>query len=130
MGIFSRTRRRSTTPFVLALWLFALAASIAHACGLGESFHQPSVIQPASVAAHQDPRDGALPPCDQFCADDTALLMKLKAVEDSPTGTVLLASVPGFDALLVASTRTSEPLPGPDPPPGIAINTRFVRLAL
>ena len=130
MGIYSRTRCKSTTPFVLALWLFALAASIAHACGVGESLHQATVVKPASVATDQDSRDGALPACDKFCAEDTPLLMKLKVVEDSPTGIVLLAAVPTFGALIVNSERTSQPLPGPDPPPAIAVNTRFVRLAL
>ena len=130
MGIFSRARRRSTTPFVLALWLFALAASIAHACGLGDALDHASVTRPASVAAHQDASVDALPACDQFCTDGTALLTKLKGVEDSPAGSALLAWALPSRALIVAPLHAFPPRLGPDPPPGIAINTRFVRLAL
>jgi hypothetical protein len=129
MGVFSRCRRRSITPYVLALWLVALGASMANACGLGEGFEQAGVAKPASVV-HQAPDGDTLPACDKFCVDDIPLLTKLKSVEDSPVGTACLAA-PGLHSLpVVAPARTFESVTGHDPPPGIAINTRFVRLAL
>ena len=122
--------RRSTTPLVLALWLFVIAASIAHACGLGDALDHASVTRPASVVAHQGAGDAALPACDQFCADETVLLTKLKGVEDSPGGGALLAWAVTSGAPIVVPPRAFQPHPRPDPPRGMAINTRFVRLAL
>jgi hypothetical protein len=129
MSIFSRSRRKSTTPFVLALWLFALAASIAHACGLDEAFAQAGWGEHASVG-RQAPGHGALPACDRFCSDDIPLLKSLKAVEDSPAGVALPAPASASSASVVAHPRTIEVRSGSDPPPDLAINTRFVRLAL
>src|SRR5262245_64408630 len=129
MGIFSKARRKSTTPFVLAVWLFALMASMAHACGLDEALAQAVMSAPAS-AGHQAPTSDGPLACDQFCADDNPLLAKLKGVADLSPGAaiVTLASVSGIH--VDAFPRAYEALPAPDPPPGIAINTRFVRLAL
>ena len=129
MGFYSRRRRRATTPLVLALWLFALLASIAHACGLDGDFRHAVFNMPAAASAHQAPADSTSPACEKFCADDSALLTKLKAVEDSPAGSAFLVPAPIAGPVAIAA-RLSEPLSGPDPPPGIAINTRFVRLAL
>ena len=129
MRIFSRSRRKSTTPFVLALWLFALVASMAHACGFDDAVGQAGMGEQVSVS-HQAPGDGALPACDKFCADDTPLLKTLKAVEDSPAGVALLAPASASGAPIVAHPRTIEVRSGSAPPPDPAINTRFVRLAL
>lgn len=130
MSLFSKARRRSTTRFVVALWLFALAGGVSQACGLGESLAQAGIANPASVAAHQDPCEDPLPACEQFCADDTPLLAKLKIVGDGPAGSALLVGAPTSGAPISAPLRAYKPRPGMDLPPGIAINTRFVRLAL
>lgn len=129
MRIFSKAGRRSITPIVLALWLFALAASMAQACGIGEGVGHAGMAKPASVATHQE-STGDVPGCKQFCADDTPLLTKLKAVDDSPAGATLLAGALAFATPIEGSARTFKPRSGLDPPPGIAISTRFVRLAL
>ena len=129
MRILSRSRRKAMTPFVLALWLFALAASIAHACGLDDALGRASLGEQVSVG-HQAPGDGASPACDKFCADDTPLLKTLKAVEDSPAGVALLVPASESGAPVVAYPRTIEVRSGSNPPPDLAINTRFVRLAL
>ena len=101
MRILSRSRRKAMTPFVLALWLFALAASIAHACGLDDALGRASLG-----------------------------LKTLKAVEDSPAGVALLVPASESGAPVVAYPRTIEVRSGSNPPPDLAINTRFVRLAL
>ena len=129
MGVFSRSRRRSITTYVLALWLFALGASIANACGLGEGFEHASVTKPAGVV-HQAPDGDTLPACDKFCTDEISLLTKLKSVEESPAGTAFPVASSHHSVAVVAPARSFEPVTGHDPPPGIAINTRFVRLAL
>jgi len=130
MVFVSRRSRRLTAPFVLALWVFAMLASMAHACGLGEGIEHASLVMPAAFGAHQGLDDETSPACDKFCADYVALLTKLKAIEDSPAGTAFLVSAPASAVPFVVPMRTSEPLSGPDPPPSLAINTRFVRLAL
>ena len=128
--LFSRRYRKSTTPLVLAIWLFALVSSVAQACGFADDVEHAGVNVIAVLAAHQDAGEQTSPTCEKFCADDLALVTKLSAVEDSPAGTAVLAPAPDYAVPVVSATRTSWLLSGPDPPPGIAVNTRFVRLAL
>ena len=130
MGIFNKTRRKATAPFVLALWTFALLAGIAHACGLGEQLEHAAMGKPVAASPYQASDDGTVPACEQFCADDIPLLTKLKAVEDSPAGSALLITARVSQRYCRASAEAASSVVGPDPPPGIAVNTRFVRLAL
>lgn len=131
MGIFNKSRRRAIAPFVLGLWILALATSMAHACGLADQFEHIVVASPVSAAAaHQAPGDETLPACDRFCADDMPLLSKLKSVEDSPAASAVPVPALASSVWLPAPPRSSSAIAGPDPPPGIAVNTRFVRLAL
>ena len=131
MGIFNKPRRRAIAPLVLGLWIFALGTSIAHACGLVDQFGHTGDAGPVSAAAaHQEPGDETLPACDRFCADDIPLLSKLKFVEDSPAAPAVLSFALGPSVCLPAPPRSSSALGRPDPPPGIAVYTRFVRLAL
>jgi len=131
MGIFNKSRRRAIAPFVLGLWVLALATSMAHACGLVEQFEHAGLASPVSTAAaHQAPGEETLPACEQFCADDIPLLSKLKSVEDSPAASAVLVPALASRVWLPAPLRSSSAVAGPAPPPGIAVNTRFVRLAL
>jgi hypothetical protein len=118
------------TPVVLALWLFALAASVAHACGLDEALAQPGGGGEWTSIGHQAPDDGVVPGCGQFCADDIPLVKTLKAVEDSPAGTALLLPAFASTAPVAAHARTIGTRSGSGPPPVLQINTLFVRLAL
>ena len=129
MSIFTRSRRRATAPLALALWLFALAMSIAHACGVVDQLEHAGIAKAVSaVAAHREPSDETLPACDQFCADDTPLLSKLKAVEDSPAVSVVAYLRSGVG--LLSRPLSSSALAESSQPPVIAVNTRFARLAL
>ena len=130
MVVFCKRQRNAIAPLVLAFWLFALFLSVAHACGLDEHLGHVGQSEAAKVGGHDRSDDGASPACDKFCSDDLAVLAKLKAVQDPPTGQALMG--PPFVGESLQTTVAAVPslLPSPDPPPGIAFYIRFVRLAL
>jgi hypothetical protein len=130
MVIFCKRRRKAIAPFVLAFWLFAIFVSVAHACGLDENLGQVGGSEVAKLGGHDGSNDGSLPSCDKFCAGDFPVLAKLKAVQDPPTGQALMAPAIAGESFQIAATPVPSLLPSPDPPPGIAVNIRFVRLAL
>ena len=131
MAIFNKSRRRVIAPVVLGVWIFALMTSIAHTCGLLHQLEHVAVENPvAAVAGHESRGGETLPACEKFCADDIPLLSKLKSVEDSPAASsVPLLVAFGSSVHLPAPAPSLPAVAGPDPPV-IAINTRFVRLAL
>ena len=130
MVFFCKRRQRVFAPFILAFWVFALVVSVAHACGLDDDLGYAAESAAAKVGGHDGSDDGAFPACDKFCSDDLAVLAKLKAVQDPPTGQVFV--VPHIVSGSFQTTVAPVPslLPSPDPPPGIAVNIRFARLAL
>lgn len=130
MGIFCKARRRAAARVALALWIFALGVSIAHACGLGDAFDRAGMGRAAAASSYHAPDEGTLPECDRFCTDDTPLLTKLKSVEDPPTGIGPLITAPAPHRFWRAPAKSVSLVTGPDAPAGIAVNTRFVRLAL
>ncbi len=130
MVVFCKRRRKFITPFILAFWLFAIVVSVAHACGLDENFGHAGLNTTVNVSEHDGSHNGTCPSCDRFCADDFPVLAKLKAVQDPPTGQALLVPVLVGESFQVAASSVPSLLQNPDPPPGIAVNIRFVRLAL
>ena len=130
MGVFCKRRRKVITPFMLALWLFAFFVSVAHACGLEAGLEHAGINNTVAVSGHDGPDDGAFPNCDKFCADDLPLLAKLKAVQDPPTGQAFLQAAVIGELFQTPATFVPAMLASPDPPPGIAVHIRFVRLVL
>lgn len=130
MGVFGKHRRKVLTPFILAFWLFAISVSVVHACGLDENIGDAGQGMAASMSSHDGSDDGASPACEKFCSDAFPVLTKLKAVQDPPTGQALLVPALVGESFRIAAAPVSSLLPSPDPPPGIAVNIRFVRLAL
>jgi hypothetical protein len=130
MGIFNKSRRRAIAPFVLGLWLFALVSSMAHACGLVDEPENAGLNSTPATVAHEQGSDDTLSACGQFCADDIPLPSKIKSVEDSPAASAFLVNASFLRLCLPASREPMTAVAGPDPPPAIAVNTRFVRLAL
>jgi len=103
---------------------------MAQACGLGEHVELAGTSKVAAAGLHSSPDDETSPACIQFCADDHPVVTKLKAVEESPGGSAPFIPARMPDRRLFASVHGSLTVIVPDPPPGIAVNTRFVRLAL
>jgi hypothetical protein len=130
MMMFHKRQRKAIAPFVLALWVFALFVSVAHACGLDEDLRLAGHSEAATVGVHDGSDGECLPACEQFCSDGLPIVAKLKAVQDGPTGQALVAPSSVGQASQVIPGSGSSLHPSHDPPPGIAINTRFVRLAL
>ena len=91
MVVFCRRRQTAIAPFILALWLFALFVSVVRACGLDDDLRHAGHSQAASVGGHDGTDDGASSACDKFYSDDLAVLGKLKAVQDPPTGHAFVA---------------------------------------
>src|SRR6266581_2762812 len=90
MVVFGKRQRKAVTPFILALWLFAIFVSVAHACGLDEDRGSAARSEAASVGGHGGSGDGASHACEKFCSDDVPVLAKLKAVQDPPTGQAVM----------------------------------------
>ena len=130
MVVFGKRRRKVVTPFILAFWLFAIFVSVAHACGLDEGPGHAVRNETASVGGHDRSDGGASAACEKFCADDSPVLAKLKAVQDPPTGQALLAPPIVGESFQTVAAPVPSLFTSPDPPPGIAINIRFVRFAL
>jgi hypothetical protein len=130
MELLCKRRRKLITPFVLALWLFAIFVGVAHACGLDEDLGDSGLGKTVNVSGHDGSVGGASPCCDRLCADDFPVLAKLQAVQDPPTGQAVLAPAVIGESFQTAAAPVPSRLPSPDPPPGIAVNIRFVRLAL
>jgi hypothetical protein len=130
MALFNAHQLKVLTSVTLGCWLFAIFVGVVHACGLdGELGHTQQVVA-ASIDSQRQGDDDAHPGCEQFCADNLPVLAKLQAVQDQPGGQALL--LPSFvgEPLLARMASVPSPLHRPHPPPGIALNTRFVRLAL
>jgi hypothetical protein len=128
-----RIRRRQCRVLaaaVLGYWLLALFISIAHACGLGEKVGYSEQIVTITTAGQGHTDDGAPPACKRFCADDSAVLPKVKSGQDQPGGDALLVPPPLGEPLLARAASAASLRDRPQLPPAIALNTRFVRLAL
>ena len=130
MVVFRKRRRKFIAPFILALWLFAIFVSVAHACGLDEDLVHAGLNITANVSGHDGADDGGSPSCDKFCADDFPLLAKLKVVQDPPTGQALLVPTLVGESFQTAVAPVPSLLRSLDPPPAIAVSIRFVRRAL
>ena len=128
--VFGKRRRKNIAPLVLALWLFAIFVSVAHACGLDEELTYGAPSEAVNVVGHDRSDHDTSPACAKFCSDDFPLLAKLKAVQDPPAGQALLTPTFVSESFQTAPARVPMLLPWPRPSPSIAVNIRFVRLAL
>ncbi|MEO8752807.1 MAG: hypothetical protein ABI624_09010 [Casimicrobiaceae bacterium] len=129
MFLRNALQRKAVTAIALGGWLFAYSVGVVHACGLDEALghaHEEVTVA-ASNQGHGD--DDALAVCAQFCADDVPVLSKVQPGQDQPGAHAL--PLPCLnEPLLVRIAALPSPLRRPHPPPGIALNTCFVRLAL
>lgn len=130
MALFSAHQRKVLTSVTLGCWLFALSVGVVHACGLDGELGHPQRAVTASTDSEDQGDDDAHPGCERFCADNLLLLAKLQSVQDQPAGQALLLAPFVGEPLLAWMAPVPSPLHRPHPPPGIAVNTRFVRLAL
>ena len=126
-----RRHRKAVGAWCLTAWIFSFAVGVAHACGVlpAEPEHAKvsfTLHAPEEPTGNSDGDAG----CAKFCADDLPLLTKLMLACDQPDEQAVLVSVMfGKPQLMGVALIASLP-PRPHPPPGIALYTRFVRLAL
>lgn len=128
MTCFHRRQRKTLAAMVVACWLFTLFVGVAHACGLDGDLGHTSPIEAMTKNGHAD--DGTPPACNQFCANDLPILAKIKLVQDQSSAQSLIISLLAVEPIITSGFPVASLFPSPDPPPGIAVNTHFVRLAL
>jgi len=130
MAILNAHRRKVLALVTLGCWLFALFVGVAHACGVDQKLSHPHSSMRASTAAPAYSDEHTVPGCERFCADNVPVLAKLQSANDQPCIQALL--LPAFlsQPALLPAALASAALRRQDPPPRIALNTLFVRLAL
>ena len=132
MAILNAHQRKALTSLILGCWLFAFFLGVVHACGLdGEPAGSQQVV--AAAVDSQDQGDGDTHSgCRSFCADNLPVLAKVQSAQDQPVGPAPLVPPFAGEPLLapVASAPVRSPLHWRNPPPGVSLNTRYVRLAL
>jgi hypothetical protein len=128
--LFRKRQRKALAPVILASWVFAILVSIANACGLVGDVARPKQSETATIPGHEVPDSGAPLACIQFCSDDFPVLGKIKAIQDPPTGAPLIVADLFGDPMQTVAATFSSLEPRLHPPPAIAVNIRFVRLAL
>ena len=130
MVCFRRRYRKPLAALVTACWLFALAVSVVHACGLDADFGQAPQPAAMTMSGQGDADDNTSPGCARFCADDFPLLAKVKLVQDQSGTQPLLISLLSVAPMPTSQATVASLSRSPDPPPVVALNTRFIRLAL
>ena len=130
MNLLRPRQRKLVTLVTLGCWLFSFFAGVVNAC---ELVREIAVTHHASTgAAHHHESDDATPSgCEQFCANDVAIpAAKVNLFEhQSADQALLLAPMLGV-TIVTGATPVPLLLDHPDPPPGIALYARFLRLAL
>jgi len=129
MLYFRRRYRKPLAAVAMACWMFALAVSVIHACGLDADLGQAPRAEAMTMNGQGD-TGSTSSGCDQFCADDFPLLAKLKLVQDQASAQPLLVSLPSVAPMPTSQATVAFLSRSPDPPPVVAVNTRFIRLAL
>lgn len=130
MARFNAHQRKILTSVTLGCWVFALFVGVVHACGLDEALGHSQQMVSASIDSHGQGDDDAGTGCERFCADNLPVLAKLQMVQDQPGGQALISPLRVGEPLFARMTAATSRLDRPHPPPGIALNIRFVRLAL
>jgi hypothetical protein len=131
MALFSALQRKVLTSVTLGCWLFAFFVGVVHACVLnGELGHSQQVVSISIDSQGLDDHD-AHPGCEQFCAENVPVLAQASSVAGQSGEQALLPSPPRWCVSRWVSTASpAVAMHRPHPPPGVALNTRFVRLAL
>jgi hypothetical protein len=129
MVTFNAHQRKVVASVALGCWLFAFFVGVVYACGLDEGLGYSQQVVTASSENQVGGDEDALPGCERFCAEKP-VLAKLQAVQDQPEGQTLLFARFSGGSLLPPFASTPSTVHRLYPPPGIALNTRFVRLAL
>ncbi len=128
MVLFRPRQRRFITLVALGCWLFAFFAGAVNACAVvGELVDAHNITN--STTHHHD--DSAAPSdCEQFCANDLLIPAKVKLFEHQPAEQAFLLVPAAGVPIMSGATPDSLLLDHPDPPPGIALYARFLRLTL
>ena len=129
MALLGTRQRHVLASITLGCWLFAVFAGVVHACGLDGEFGHSQQAVSASTDTPRQGADDAAPGCEQFCADNLPVLAKIQLVADQP-GEQALLPFSLYQPLLARVAFVPSPLHRPRPTPGVALNTRYVRLAL
>ncbi len=123
-----RQQRKTITGVALGMWLFALFAGIAHACGWAEPGMAP--VHAVTASASEQSSDEGIPVgCEQFCKSDIPVVTKPPSLGDQPDAQPLIVAARGFD-VAVAPPPVLQLVPAVHPPPDVAAFLRFAHLRL
>lgn len=86
-----RRRSKVVTGVALAVWLFALFAGIAHACGWDDADDAPVRAFAAGASGHSSD-EGTPVGCEQFCKTDVPVVAKLPPTGDAPDAQPLIVA--------------------------------------
>ena len=121
MALFNVHQRKVLTPVILGCWLFALFVGVVHACGLDGELGRSQHVVATSIDSQRHGDGDADPGCQQCCADNVPVLVKLQSVQDQPGGQALLLPPFVVVPLLARMASGPSPLHRLHPPPGIAL---------
>lgn len=133
MTRYRRFRRNVLTSVALGSWLFAVLVSAAHACGIGDLHGgHGSLVPPRAAQSHANgaERPAALSACLPFCAEVAPAVASRACHAPQVDQPATVATSPSYLGLAPRIATAAAVLDRPDPPPGIALYTRFLRLAL
>jgi len=141
----TRTKRR-TVYTMLLVWFFALGSGWANACLLQERethWHWPSEdasltahasrVSPGHVGVDSDHAENAglaKSACLKVCGDDTQTVVKLASSVDLANVAMAPPTVLTWADPLAAAEQANAGFELPARSPGVALRTRFSRLAL
>lgn len=133
MFLLRQRQLKTVTSFALGCWLFAFIVAVVQACTLDGVLvgAQHDAHQVATGAADHHEEDGVRPPgCEQFCADEARQAARSTPAQDPPGEQALLHAPLLNAAIAIGVTPVALLIDRPHPPSGIALYTRFLRLAL
>ncbi|SRR6266567_4017144 len=130
MALFRARQKYLFASIALGCWLFAVFIGVVHACGLDGQFRSLREGVTASATGPSQGDDDTAPGCEQFCAGNLPVLAKIQPVADQPGEQAVLLPLFFAEPLLAPVTAAPLALHRLRSPPGIALNTCFVRLAL
>ena len=130
MTFFRARQKRIFASMALGCWLFAMFIGVVHACSLdGENGYLQDDMTASTICPGPGDDDTAAG-CAQFCAGNLPVLAKIQPIADQSSEQALLLPPSFVEALPAPVTPAPLALHRLDSPPGIALNTRYVRLAL
>lgn len=133
MTRYRRFRRNILTSVALGTWLFAVLVSAAHACGPGILHGGHGGLSPPVAAQDHETeavKSAAVTASEPLCVAAPTVIPSRAFHAPQVDQPAAVATSPSYLTLAARIATAPAVLDRPDPPPSIALYTRFLRLAL